>query len=133
MKKSIKRFLLVCLLAISVCNPIYTEAATSSDMITPYYVNIQNAEAFLTLNGSQAIAETKIYTKKKLDISITMKLQKKSGSSWTTVKTWTESKKDSVILNVNKTYTISSGTYRIYSTVSAGTETITLISSTKTY
>ena len=86
----------------------------------------------MEITGDQALMDTQIAAKKSSNLSITMKLQKKSGTTWTTVNTWSTSKEGVYSLSLSKTYTISSGTYRLYSTVSAGDETKVLISNSQT-
>ncbi len=121
--KKIRVFLLLfCFIILGVNNTIYAEAETNIDIIQPRYAYIKNHSATLTISNNQANAATRVTSLKACDLSITMKLQKKSGSSWITVKTWTTSKENATILTLNKTYAVGSGTYRVYSTVSAAGE-----------
>ena len=124
---------IICIILFTGSSNIYTEAAVISNIIQPYYTTILNATAKITNTDGLFTVQTQITAKQKSDLSITMKLQKKSGTSWVTVKTWTESKADAVLLKISKTYTVSKGTYRISSSVSAGSETATVNSTTVTY
>lgn len=133
MKKRIRQYtLLICLVLVTLGNTFYVEAAVGTDVIQPYYTYILSAANELEITGDQALMDTQIAAKKSSNLSITMKLQKKSGTTWTTVNTWSTSKEGVYSLSLSKTYTISSGTYRLYSTVSAGDETKVLISNSQT-
>lgn len=114
-------------------NIVYAEAATDTGIVQPYYTTISSAEADISNNSGVLTLDTKLVAKQKSNLSITMKLQKKSGTSWTTIKTWNASKSSAYSLSINETYTVSRGTYRIASTLSTGTETTTVYSATITY
>lgn len=134
MKKTIKlSILFLCFILFAFIPNTYVNAAVGDELISPLLSTINSTTAFLTLSNKQATATTKVITKKTCDITITMKLQKKSGSSWTTIKTWKETKKNTALFSLVKTYTVSSGTYRVYSSVTAGNESNTAISDVKTH
>ena len=123
MNKRIRCLLFMfCLILLGINNTCYTEAATGTDIISPLYDVIITAKPTLTITDNQAKAVTTVSARKKCDISITMKLQKKSGSSWTTIKTWSSSKEDTAFLSLSQTYTVNTGSYRVYSAITAGGE-----------
>ena len=59
-------------------------------------------------------------------------LQRKSGNDWIDVESWEDSSTERY-LSVLETYSVSRGTYRLVVTVTANTETKTVISNEKTY
>lgn len=111
-------------------NGVYA-ATINDEMITPMYTTIKTTRSSLSITEKTARATTSIETKSKCNISITMKLQKKSGTSWTTVKTWEKSADNAISLRLTKDYTVSSGTYRVRSVVKAGSEQATITSTSK--
>jgi len=83
------------------------------DPVANYVYAIQ-ASADIGISSGTAIATARIYTSSKSNsIDLTLKLQKKSASSWSTVKTWTASS-NNTSLHLSKSKAISQGTYRVY-------------------
>ena len=80
--------------------------------MSPMFVNIGSTSAELTISGSTAncVGEVWAYSTSS-SCTISMKLQKKNGSSWTTLKTWSDDGNGSATMS--ESYTISSGTYRV--------------------
>lgn len=133
MKKRLLSMLLCSLiLCMTFSTIIYASTNNNSETVQPRWTTLSTVNASLTITDSNAYCKTTVTTGSRCTITATMKLQKKSGSSWVTVKTWTGSATDAVRLSLGKNYTISSGTYRVYSTVSANGETATAISASKT-
>lgn len=99
--------------------------------IQPLYVDTRKVDVGLSISNGTATGYTSVDTLKKCDISITMKLQKKTGEYWLTIKTWEISKTNALSLEITKNYTIPSGTYRIQSKVVSGEDTITKTSPIK--
>lgn len=134
MKKRWKQLILtLCLILCVFGNTVYVDAATQDSAIAqPLYTSIQTASAALSISGTTATATTCVTAKSQCTIIIHMNLQKKSGTTWTTIRTWSSTKMNAYSLNMSQTYTVSSGTYRIYSTVTAGGETAYVTSPTKT-
>ena len=98
--------------------------ASNTDIITPLLDVISVVTPTLTITGNQAKAVTSVYTRKNCKISLSMKLQKKSGSEWKTVKTWSTSNENTTILRLSQTYSIDAGSYRVYSVVIADGEKV---------
>ena len=110
-------------------NDVYAYSETSNEEdIMPMYVTIQNTSTSLTSTDSGVCCKASKITKAKTDIKITMRLQKQSGTSWSTVKIWTSSGSSVTSLILTKNYTVTSGTYRVKATMEAGSESQTVIS-----
>lgn len=103
------------------CNIMNTGAGDVELM----YVIVRDKSARLSMLDGKADCVATISTKKKSNISITMYLQKKSGSTWSNVKTWEKTAKDVMALSLTKNYTVSKGTYRVKAVMKAGSETVT--------
>lgn len=131
--KFIKCFLLVCIIWSTLNCSRYVEAAVNENEICPFFTTISKATARLENSDGSFTLETQVIAKKTSDLSIVMNLQRKSGTTWTTIKTWSGSKDNANVLKLNKTYSASKGTYRISATVSAGGEKTTVTSETRTY
>ena len=133
MIKMIRKCVLVmCITMLVLGNTVYAEAATDTTIVQPYYTYILAVTNELEISGSKALIDAKVTSQKKSDLSIEIKLQKKSGTTWTTIKTWSANKDGAFSLTISKEQTISNGTYRLYSTFCAGNETKIDISETWT-
>jgi len=103
------------------------------DSISVMYVKAKSALVSLGISGGTADCVTNVRLISKGNISISMKLQKKSGSSWQTVKTWSKSGTDVLLLKLSKSCSVSKGTYRVHTVINADGEKITKNTSSKTY
>ena len=110
--------------------PCYAASNEGVDIIQPLLVEVRTARASGSVSNNVFKAKTTVTTLNKTTISVTMKLQKKSGTSWITVKTWNKTQTGSNYLLYTEEYTVSSGTYRVYSEITAGADSITRTSST---
>lgn len=100
--------------------------------IMPLYEDTKSVDITLKVSGKTATCITIVSAKRKSDISVKMKLQKKDNDGWETVKTWEESKENSLSFQLSKKYNVLSGTYRIVSIVRSGSDRITKTSLIKT-
>lgn len=113
-------------------------AASTSAVITPYYVSINDAYNEVSFSGKTAIVYAEVTcTSDVTKINITSELQKKPGSSWSAVAQFTKTFYDNDA-SMESTYSpASSGTYRVKTTYKAtsskGTETHTRTSLSATY
>ena len=132
-----KCLILICIMLLVANNSIYADAATNVEDVQPFYTNILSVTADVGNENGKLALQTKINTRYKSELSITAKLQKKSGTSWTTIKTWNSSKTSAISLTISESYVASKGTYRLTATASAtretNTETKTVYSQTITY
>lgn len=90
-----------------------------SSIISPYMLYIQDAVTDLYISGNTAIIDCSVTGDRNsaTKAKVVAELQIKNGSSWSTVKTWTDTQNDREAY-VYETYTVSSNkTYRVKSTV----------------
>lgn len=81
----------------------------------PYYNNTMSADAVLSIKGGTAYAVSEVngISGKATKINGFLYLQKKSGSSWNTVYTWTGSVNGSDLTIVGDKSNLGTGTYRL--------------------
>ena len=127
-KKTIS-ILLAVLIIISVLYIGFTSFAnnpesTSDDKIIVRYQVISNLNAGIHINGITAICEAGMSAKYSTNLSITMELQKLSSGSYSTIKTWSDSR-TGTSLGIEGTRLINLlNTYRLKTTFTAGNETV---------
>lgn len=108
-------------------NPVVESTFKS---IKPRYVNIVHAISTLSIRGTRATLSANITTRNSVNTRVKMQLQKKSGATWSTVKTWNNSYIRKKFINFEKSYTvIKGGTYRITTVFTTGGESQTSYSS----
>lgn len=106
---------------------------SSEDGIQPYWNNTAIISANIVINGSTATVKASVDAKESYPIATEMSLQKKNGSSWTTVKTWLSWTTD-YSYSRTESYALSSrGSYRAYATFNVGGEVTSVASGSKTY
>lgn len=109
------------------------KAIGGANIAQPYYVNTMTTSANLRISGNTAYANASVTAKKVCHVSVIMRLQRKSGSSWSTVSSWVESS-DSGSKSMTKPFTLSKrGTYRVYAIFNVAGEETTNTSPSKTY
>lgn len=97
------------------------------------YANISSYSTGLKLNGSTFNATAEVYAKLKASISVTMTLQRQSGTSWSDVTSWFDST-TGIDICLDKKYVAGTrGNYRVRAVYTVNGETITTYSSTVTY
>lgn len=97
------------------------------------YANIMSYYTNMIRNGSTFTAKANVSAKKKASISITMTLQRQSGTSWSDVTSWFDSTTGAG-LDLTKSYVAGTrGNYRVRAVYTVNGETITTYSSTVTY
>lgn len=116
--------------------PNPSPSTESGIAIQPYASYV---EANLSISGKTATAYVSLDGDSTFkSIRVTYCLQKKSGSSWSTVKTWTASSSTRFLNSQNSYSSLTAGAqYRVYATftvtkANGGTETITDYSGTYT-
>ena len=88
------------------------------------YSTIDSASASLSVSGTTATCYARLTAKRSVSLKIKMTLQKKSGSTWSNVQSWTGSK-TGTSLTMTKTTAVSSGvSYRLKVTFTAGSEMV---------
>lgn len=106
--------------------------------IAPYMLYIRDSSASLAISGTKATVDCSVSGNRTsaTKAKVVAELQVKNGSSWTTVKTWTDTQNDYEAY-VYETYTITKGnTYRVKASVTVWedslSETQTVYSGEKT-
>lgn len=132
---SVSLSLILCLFLLQ--GPAYA-ISLKDDMNMPMWVDSRSSKVNLTINQGKVVASARLIGKSgTTKVSATMSLQKKSGSSWTTVKTWSSSNSGSS-LSFSRSASVSKGnTYRLHvkiTTVTNGrSETSTMYSNQAAY
>lgn len=129
----------VCLLS-SIPNTVYASDTSnmyndSSNKIQPRNTNIKYSTVSLSRSGAIAKCSASItaYASNTSFVSINLYLQKyNNNNGWKTVQSWYDSK-NSNIMEIYRTSSISSGRYRLKATYRAQNETITKYSSEMVY
>ena len=107
------------------------DEVVSAIEIQPRYTYADYVDAYLDVSGGTAYVDAEAAGKSNVNsIRMTVTLQKKSGSSWTSVRSWTESD-SSDFVSLSKEASVSSGTYRVRVTATFNnSETVTAYSNT---
>ena len=97
------------------------------------YANISSYSTGLRLNGSTFTATAAVYAKLRASISVTMTLQRQSGTSWSDVTSWFDSA-TGIDLRLSKNYVAGTrGNYRVRAVYTVNGETITTYSNVVAY
>lgn len=108
-------------------------AIGGSGTIQPHYVNAALISSALKIDGSTAYCNSFASAKKVCRITTTMRLQRKDGSSWSTVVSWVETSTTGVH-DMTKSFTLTKrGTYRVQANFDVAGEQLTYNSASKTY
>lgn len=103
----------------SLCIPF---AVADAGNISLFYMHIKRVNTTLTISGSgQATCTGIIATASQSEISMTLTLYKKSGNSWVKVTSW-NSDQSGLYLKMQKSYSISQGTYKVVASGSVTTD-----------
>lgn len=142
MRKNLMKVIAVLCICISMLgNQVVTHAATLEASVEAEYdsdislmfVNILTASSSISISGNTITGKAVITSRNKGDISITMILQKKVGSNWEKVTSWSTSASDAKTYSLTKSHTtLASGVYRISSSFTANGEKTTVNSSSIT-
>ena len=84
--------MLISLLMIFSSTFVSNAAVNNDNTISPYYVNISNRSAKLSISGIKADCTASVQSNKSVNLKIKMELQKEKSSGYETVETWTSSK-----------------------------------------
>lgn len=129
MKVSMKRVLSIILTGfmLAFCAlPVFAldEQSNQTSGIGVRYVTIDAPYSSISVSGSTASCYSKLTAKKSVALKIKMTLQKKSGTTWSNVQSWSASK-NGTSLTLSKTKSVASGgTYRLKVVFTAGSETV---------
>lgn len=115
----------VCMVVLS-CLPCFAATKVEDD-ISLMYVNVGNKGATINISNGTATCKATMTAKKSTSLKITMILQKKSGTAWINVETWTASKTGTSVSMVKTKAISTNSSYRIKVTFVAGGETLNQI------
>ena len=108
------------------------KAIGGSGTIQPHYVNAALISAALKKDGSTAKCNTSASSQRERRNTTTMRLQRKDGSSWSTVVSWVETSTTGVH-DMTKSFTLTKrGTYRVQANFDVAGEQLTYNSASKT-
>ena len=100
------------ILLVSLFLLLCVSSAVAEGIVTPMFVNIRSTQASLSISGSTASCIGGVWAySSSSSCSMTMRLQKQNGSSWSTLVSWTSIGSGSATRS--ETYTITAGTYRV--------------------
>ncbi len=122
------KFILIVLSSLFALSGTLISNATTNDCnnIEPYYINISDCYASLSISGIKSECSATIRAKKSAKLKIKMELQKEKSSGYETVETWSDSK-TGTILSMSKSRNINVlCNYRLKVTFTAGNETETI-------
>ena len=141
-EKALKKNILgmFCALCLCVCmtggsKVVYGASVDScvDKIVEARYANIGSYYTNMIRNGSTFTAKANVSAKIKASISITMTLQRQSGTRWSDVTSWFDST-TGYNLDLTKNYVAGTrGNYRVRAVYTVNGETITTYSSTVAY
>ena len=117
MKQKITFLLVVCLL-ISLVQPV-SASSVNENYVSPRYTYISRCSSGLSINESTGVATCRAScnTSAGYTVQVECKLQRYMGSYWGTIKTWTDTDTQAVL--ITKNWAVYSGyTYRVHTTFS---------------
>ncbi len=137
------RRLVTLILTVLVCSCLFARVCFAAiypgGSIDPQYEHTSRVECSLTISSNgTASCQGRIKARATTStVDIKMRLLKKSGSSWTPVKTWTQNNQ-SVVAELNKNCSVSAGTYKLVvsgsvTTTEGRTEFVSTSSGEKVY
>ncbi|MFR5876136.1 MAG: hypothetical protein ACLUFN_06570 [Eubacterium sp.] len=100
-------------------------AVKDEDIAVPYYTTIGTTSYGINISGITASCRASLSSKTSTTLKIVMELQKKGSSSYSTVKTWSDSRTGTALgVTGSKAINLLS-TYRLKVTFTAGSEKVT--------
>lgn len=95
----------------------YASTAIKSEVVIPFYKYISVLGATLTIgDAGKSISGGYVYYSGNYDSTLTIELQRFNGTSWSVVKSWSESFSGRGYHSFEKEYYVTSGTYRVVTT-----------------
>lgn len=98
-------------------------AVKDENIAIPYYTTISATTCGISISGITAHCNAGLTSKKSASLKIKMELQKKGSSSYSTVKTWTDSRTGTTLSVTGSKAINLLSTYRLKVTFTAGSET----------
>ena len=136
-KRMLKTFFALCLWLSAMGGSTLVYGSSTDQQIDKVvetrYANISSYSTGLTLNGSTFTATGSVRAKVKASISVTLTLQRQSGTNWSDVTSWYGSTTGGS-LTLNKNYVAGTrGNYRVRAVYTVNGETITTYSNVVAY
>lgn len=127
MKKNIAILLAAVLMIVCAFPAFAADVDTPVDDEPPVdYATISSYDADIAKSGNTVTCQGSVRAKSRTNLSITMELQQKNGSTYTTIQTWTKTG-TGVSLSDTRSTTVSAGyTYRLKATFVAGSDSVTV-------
>jgi hypothetical protein len=117
-------FIMAMLVVLSVSTVAFAETDNSEDTSSDSKYSVINSTAVsLTIRGLTAECSSKITAQYSTSLHIKMELQKKSGGTYSTVRTWTKSANGVTTTLAGSKIINPLSTYRLKVTFTAGSET----------
>lgn len=119
--KNTKRLLAILICAVMVFSCVQISALA---VVPLRYNYVEKKECSFSISGANSTSKAKLYATKKMELSVTMELQKLKSGEYKTIETWSESK-TATSIEMSETRIINVlSTYRLKVTFEAGNETI---------
>lgn len=119
--KNTKRLLAILICAVMVFSCVQISALA---VVPMRYTYVKDKDCSFSISGANSTSIAKLYATKKMELSVTMELQKLKSGEYKTIETWSESK-TATSIEMSETRIINVlSTYRLKVTFEAGNETI---------
>lgn len=139
MKKFIAILMVFSMISVISVSPAFAATNSSNSIVTPQYEQICEVDNGLNVDGKTLLVYGATFGySNATKCGVTATLQKQSGSSWVTYRTWsaTSSSSEPDYVQIDTTLTVASGKYRLltshYVTVNGYSEYENIVSPTRT-
>lgn len=119
--KNTKRLLAILICAVMVFSCVQISALA---VVPMRYTYVENKDCSFSISGANSTSKAKLVATKKMELSVTMELQKLKSGEYKTIETWSESKTATSIEMSEKRLINVLSTYRLKVTFEVGNETI---------
>lgn len=129
-----RKMLVILMCAVSVMNMPFSvmagEKIAQDDVVAVHtmsrYVNITQISGNIYTTSGKVNCGVDVFLRTSASVNVKMSIQKKSGSSWSTLKTWNKSYSNVKVATPTASYGSTAGvTYRMKYTVTVGTDKTT--------
>lgn len=129
-----RKMLVILMYAVSVMNMPFSvmagEKIAQDDVVAVHtmscYANITQISGNIYTTSGKVNCGVDVFLRTTASVNVKMSIQKKSGSSWSTLKSWNKSYSNTKVVNSKAVYNSTTGaTYRMKYTVIAGNDKAT--------
>lgn len=117
--RKVLSMMMVCLTLLviygSMGNIGFALANKPEDVVSPQYTHTRKVVAQLSIDSSgraTCTGKVGVYDKEST-VALTVKLLKKNGNSWTSIKSWSDSGSGNIDFSLSRNYTVEHGTYMV--------------------